>query len=181
MISNFFRKIHKFWFLKVKKDRIGYSKKIGVRIGEKCQILDDPDRVFGSEPWLISIGDHVDITGGVRIFTHEGGIWTLRGTNSDLNDYDCFCPVRIGNNVLIGTNSLIMCGTKIGDNVIVAAGSIVTKDIPSNVVVGGNPAKIICDFDAFELKFKEKEIFKTKKMSQNQKKEYLRKSHPEWF
>jgi acetyltransferase-like isoleucine patch superfamily enzyme len=49
----------------------------------------------------------------------------------------------IGKNCIIGTRAIIMPGVKIGDSSIVAAGSIVTKDVPANCVVAGNPAKII--------------------------------------
>lgn len=52
-------------------------------------------------------------------------------------------PVTIGDNVWIGGNSVICPGVKIGNNVVVAAGAVVTKDVPDNVVVGGNPARII--------------------------------------
>lgn len=52
-------------------------------------------------------------------------------------------PIIIGNNVWIGMNSIIMRGVSIGDNTIIGAGSIVTKDIPSNVIAAGNPCKII--------------------------------------
>ncbi|WLD93756.1 sugar O-acetyltransferase [Alkalihalobacillus sp. AL-G] len=51
--------------------------------------------------------------------------------------------VTIGNNVWIGGKAVINPGVKIGDNVVIAAGAVVTKDIPANVVVGGNPAKVI--------------------------------------
>lgn len=52
--------------------------------------------------------------------------------------------MTIGNNVYIGNNTLVMSGVTIGDNVLVAAGSVVTKSVPNDVVVGGNPARIIC-------------------------------------
>lgn len=51
--------------------------------------------------------------------------------------------VFIGNNCLIGKGSIILPGVTIGDNVVVGAGSVVTKDVPNNVIVAGNPAKII--------------------------------------
>lgn len=51
--------------------------------------------------------------------------------------------IIIGNNVWIGMKSIIIKGVKVGDGAIIAAGSVVTKDVPSNAIVGGNPAKII--------------------------------------
>lgn len=56
-------------------------------------------------------------------------------------------PVTIGNDVWIGGNAIILPGVTIGNNVIVAAGAIVTKDIPDNCVVGGNPARKIRDLE----------------------------------
>ena len=64
--------------------------------------------------------------------------------------------ITIGNNVLIGSNSMIMYDVTIGDNVIIAAGSCVTKDVPANSIVGGVPAKVIGSFDDYEKKFMEK-------------------------
>ena len=52
-------------------------------------------------------------------------------------------PVKIGNNVWIGRRTMFMAGSGCGDNVIIAAGSVVTKVFPSNIVIGGAPAKII--------------------------------------
>jgi maltose O-acetyltransferase len=52
-------------------------------------------------------------------------------------------PINIGNDVWIGGTCVILPGITIGDNSIVAAGSVVTKDVPSNVIVAGNPAKIL--------------------------------------
>lgn len=64
-------------------------------------------------------------------------------------DFDVFGKVKIGNWVYIGSNSLIMPGVTISDNVLVAAGSVVTKSIPPNVIVAGNPAKIIGNIDTY--------------------------------
>jgi acetyltransferase-like isoleucine patch superfamily enzyme len=52
-------------------------------------------------------------------------------------------PIIIGNNVWIGSNSTILPGVVIGDNSIIGAGSVVTKNVPSNVIVAGVPAKVI--------------------------------------
>ena len=52
-------------------------------------------------------------------------------------------PIEVGNNVWIGGNVVVLPGVKIGDNSVIGAGSIVTKDIPANVVAVGNPCKVI--------------------------------------
>ena len=52
-------------------------------------------------------------------------------------------PIRIGNGVWVGANSVILPGVTIGDNAVIGAGSIVTKDIPANVVAVGNPCKVM--------------------------------------
>ncbi|WP_342566617.1 sugar O-acetyltransferase [Psychrobacillus sp. FSL K6-4046] len=56
-------------------------------------------------------------------------------------------PVTIGNNVWIGGHAVINPGVNIGDNAIIAAGAVVVKDVPANVVVGGNPAKVIKEIE----------------------------------
>ncbi|MFR8086548.1 MAG: DapH/DapD/GlmU-related protein, partial [Leuconostoc gelidum] len=57
-------------------------------------------------------------------------------------------PVRIGNNVLVGANAVVIEGVQVGDGAVVAAGAIVTKDVPSNTVVAGVPAKVIKKIDS---------------------------------
>lgn len=102
------------------------------------------------------------------MFTHGGG-----GGVRYIDPYfDFFGKVEIGDFVYLGTNSLIMPGVTIGSHVIVAAGSVVTKSIPSNVVVGGNPAKIICAIDEFYEKNKKYNL-STKGLSYSEKRKIL--------
>ncbi|NEU59384.1 sugar O-acetyltransferase [Paenibacillus sp. ALJ109b] len=56
-------------------------------------------------------------------------------------------PVNIGNNVWIGGRAVINPGITIGDNVVIASGAVVTKDVPDNMIVGGNPARIIREIE----------------------------------
>ena len=86
--------------------------------------------------------------------------------------FDVFGKIEIGNNVYIGNNAMIMPGVMCGNNVIIAAGSVVTKSIPNNVVVGGNPAKILCTFDDYYMK-NLKYNTKTKSLNYNEKKNKL--------
>lgn len=63
--------------------------------------------------------------------------------------FDCFGKVVIGDYVYIGTGAFVMPGVTVGNNVLIAAGSVVTKSIPDNCVVAGNPAKFICTLDEY--------------------------------
>lgn len=155
------------------------AKKIGVKCGSACRILDDPTKVFGSEPYLISLGDHVEITNGTRIITHDGGMWVHRKYH-EYKNVDYFRPVKIGNNVFIGVNSIILPGVTIGDNVVIGAGSVVTRDIPSNTVAAGIPARSIKSLEEYLVKAKEFGVA-TNGMSANEKEIKIRQWHPEWF
>lgn len=104
-----------------------------------------PYAIDGNWPWLISIGDDVTISTDVKILAHDAST-NMVGARTKIG------IVSIGNNVFIGAGSTILCNVRIGDNVIIGAGSLVTKDIPSNSVVAGNPSKIICTFDEYKEK-----------------------------
>lgn len=181
MIKVIWKKIVKCWYMKVLRDRVGYARYLGVRIGEKCQILADPEFAFGTEPWLITIGDHVDITAGVHFLNHEGGIWCARGIDPKYNEYDLFSPITVGNNVMIGIGAVIMPGVHIGNNVIIAGQCVVTKDVPNDAVIAGVPGKQISTVSNFMEKLTSADVVKTKAMSQDEKRKYLQKTHPEWF
>jgi len=64
--------------------------------------------VFGSEPYLVRLGDHVSITAGVKFISHDGGVWVFRDRFPEL---DVFGPITVGSNVFIGINALIMPGS----------------------------------------------------------------------
>lgn len=131
-------------YLRATKTGVEYARYKGVKIGDNCRIY---TRSFGSEPWMISIGNKVTITSGVILLTHDGSTWLM---NDEKGRRYLYRRLEIGNNVFIGVNSIIMPGVKIEDNVIIAAGSIVTKSVPSGVIIAGNPAKIIGDYTAYQ-------------------------------
>lgn len=114
-----------------------YAKYIGVNIGVDNFISDK--KCWSSEPYLIMIGNHCQITSGVRLFTHGGG----NVARDKYPDFDVFGKIVIGDWVYIGSGSLIMPGVTIGDNVLVAAGSVVTRSVPLRTIVAGNPARVI--------------------------------------
>lgn len=134
-------------------DPIGTARRLGVKIGKDCRLLSNPVAVFGSEPYLVSIGDHVTITNGVRFITHDGGVWVFRQEDPDV---DVYGRIKVGNNVFIGINAIILPGVTIGDNCVVGAGAVVTRDVPSGTVVGGVPARHICTLDEYRAKVQAK-------------------------
>lgn len=170
-----------FYYMKIKRDAVGYARALGAKIGENCNFIEDPKNFLNSEPWLISIGNHVRITYGVRLLTHEGALWTLRGLDDEYKNLSTYKPVYIGDNTMIGMYSIVMPGIRIGKNCIIGAHSVVTKDIPDGTVVVGIPAKKISDIDEFKKKTNSREVFNILNMDQNNKKEYLKEMHPEWF
>lgn len=139
--------------------------KAGVKMGTENMIS---SRFWSSEPYLITIGSHCQITAGVHIQTH-GGANVLRDV---IPDFDVFGKVTIGDWVYLGNNAQVMPGVTIGDHVLVAAGSIVTKSVPANVVIGGNPARIICSLEDYKQKNLQYNVG-TKGMSLEMKKQYL--------
>lgn len=123
-----------------------YEKYLGIKFGKDVRILHFPR--WGSEPFLIEIGDSVTITRGVSFVNHDGGVALFRKEHPNLNYYG---RIKIGNNVFIGINSIILPGVTVGDNVVVGAGSIVNKDVPANSVVAGVPAKVIKNIDEYKV------------------------------
>jgi len=93
----------------------------------------------------VTIGDNVMIGGGVQIFdtNFHSTDPVVRTSGQETRDDVKKSPVHIGNNVFIGTNSIICKGVTIGDNAIIAAGSVVVKSVPIGEVWGGNPASKI--------------------------------------
>ena len=115
-----------------------YLKNKGARIGERVFVYSPMHvGIDMTRPWLIDIGNDVQITRGVTILTHGYDWSVIKGVYGEV--LGSSGKVTIGNNVFIGMNSLILKGVKIGNNVIIGAGSIVTRDIPDNCVAVGTP------------------------------------------
>lgn len=146
-----------------------YARKKGVKIGSGCEIYRNV--FWGSEPYLIKVGNNVRITEGVKFITHDGGVWVLREKN-DLPNADIFGMIEVGNNVHIGMNSIIMPGVKIGNNVVIGCGAVVTHDIPNDSVAAGVPARVIKTIDEYLEKAKLNCDY-TKGYTYKEKKNYL--------
>jgi len=141
-------------FIVWRGNKVDYLRHLGVRIGRGCDILTSIKN-FGTEPWLIELGDRVTVTSGVVFLTHDGANRVFRDQLSNSSIWgNLFGRIQIMDNCFIGVNAIIMPGVKIGPNCIVGAGSVVLKDVPPNSVVAGVPAKIISTLDDYIERYK---------------------------
>lgn len=111
-----------------RKNPVKWARRLGVKVGDKTMISQDVS--FSSEPYLITIGNHVQVTHSVSFYTHGGGQVARRF----YPDFDCFGKIFVGDWVYIGSNSLIMPGVTLGEGTLVAAGSVVTKSTPPTLL-----------------------------------------------
>ncbi len=140
-----------------------------IRIGKCATVIGEPDNrvkigVWGREPHTgrIEIGDYVMISPGTRISASDEilighSVMMANGvhiTDCDWHDiYDRSArspevrPVHIADNVWLGDHATVLKGVSIGENSIVAANAVVSKDVPANVVVAGNPARVVKELD----------------------------------
>ncbi|WP_327018708.1 acyltransferase [Croceibacter atlanticus] len=159
-----------FDFYKKHKNPIKFYRNLGVQIGQNCRLVGSVN--FGSEPYLIKIGDHVSITSSSFI-THDGAVWIFRKDNPNI---DLIKPITLGNNIFIGSDCTILPGVNIGDNVIVGANSLVNKSLESGYVYAGVPVKKIKSIDDYWLGIK-KEINSTKNFSFEEKKSFYKEKY----
>lgn len=155
-----------YFILSTIKDEVFALKKVfNLKIGKNCRLKNNN---YGSEPFLISIGDYVSAI-NVDFITHDGGVWLWR---KEMPDIDLIKPIKIESNIFIGHKAIILPGTHIESNVIIGAGSVVKGRIISNKVYAGVPAKPICTIQ--EYLDKNKENFTTTKLrSYKEKKDFL--------
>lgn len=133
----------------LKKDLIKKSRRKGVTIGNDCKLISYPR--WGSEPWLIQIGDHVEISSAVTFLTHDGATWCFRNQER-YKDVIRYGKIIIEDNCFIGANVTILPGVTIGANTIVGACSVVTKNLKPNSVYAGVPARYICSLEEYAEK-----------------------------
>lgn len=128
---------------------VALAKRKGVKVGTGCRLY---IRNWGTEPFLIELGDSVTVTSGVKFITHDGS--TCLVFDDFDKRYQYYNRIKVGNNVFIGVNSIILPGVEIGSNVVVGAGSVVTKSIPSDSVAVGVPAKVVGTFEKYSEKIR---------------------------
>ncbi|MEI6749766.1 MAG: acyltransferase [Bacteroidales bacterium] len=151
------------------EQRIKYLRRQGVKIGQNCTIN---SLCFSTEPYLIEIGNHVAIANGTSFITHDGSVRCFH----DEFEGGIYGKIKIGSNVVIGMNCIILYNTTIGDNCIIGAGSIVRGQFPDNSVIVGNPAKVVLNTNIQKILYRNNSgLLKTNNISASEKDKLVKK------
>lgn len=156
------------------KPEVQNAIKEGMKVGKNCQFI-SPGPNFGSEPYLITIGDNTTVSFDVAFVTHDAGTRVLRNLaepGSKEKETVIYGEIKVGKNCFIGCRSTILPGVTIGDNSIIGAGSVVNRDIPENSVAAGVPCKVICTLDEYKEKHKDDFLYMVS-LPADKKKKYL--------
>ena len=132
---------------------VSYARKVGVNLKGRLSVFGNV--AWGTEPWLITLGDNVYITDGVKFITHDGGTLIFR---KDVPDLEITKPIAVGNDVYFGNNVIVLPGVTIGNNVVIGAGAVVAKNIPDNSLAVGVPARVIKTADEYLEKLKRESL-----------------------
>lgn len=134
--------------------RAAYMKKHGIfhSMGDRVMITSRKIPLYSK---LISIGNNVWMASGVEFIAHDVTHYMLNGMKDGHKYTEKIGCIEIGDNVFIGADAKILYDVKVGNNVIIAAGALVNKDVTSNSVVGGVPARVISSFENYLSKRKE--------------------------
>lgn len=156
--------LHEYYFMgKVSSAKI--ARRLGVKVGDDCRLI---NVTFSSEPYLVTIGNHVSAT-EVHFETHDGGVWIFRDKHPT---WDVIKKITVGNNVFLGKGTMVLPGSIIGDNVVVGAGAVVSGVLVSGFVYAGIPARKIKSIDSYYEKLSN-EYIETKHMNAEEKKNHI--------
>lgn len=142
-------------------------------LGKNVQIIGGAN--FGSEPYLITIGDDTTVSFDCAFVTHDAATRVIRHLPDHDKETVIYGPINIGKNCFIGCRSVILPNVTIGDNCIIGAGSVVNQSIPSNTVAAGVPCKPICTLEAYINKHKDDFMYIVSKPFEEKKKILLDK------
>ena len=142
-------------------------------LGKNVQIIGGAN--FGSEPYLITIGDDTTVSFDCAFVTHDAATRVIRHLPDHDKETVIYGPINIGKNCFIGCRSVILPNVTIGDNCIIGAGSVVNQSIPSNTVAAGVPCKPICTLEAYINKHKDDFMYIVSKPFEEKKEILLNK------
>ena len=139
-----FLTVFRMLFPRSMKGNIKHWRKKGISIGKNCYIFSELP--VGRDCFLLSIGDRVLISNHVTFLQHDASMCVA--THSEFTDV--LGKTTIGDDCFIGFGSIIMPGVSLANGTIVGAGSVVTKSVnKSDMIIAGNPARIICSKEDF--------------------------------
>ena len=124
-----------------------FSREAKIIIGSDCGLNGTS---IISRSTVVQVGSETIIAPNVTIMDSDFHIPWPPEKRMNYDGYERDAPVLIGKRVWIGANSIILKGVTIGDNSVIGAGSVVVKDIPSNVLAAGNPAKVLKQYNLDE-------------------------------
>jgi len=114
----------------------GYNTQIGdhVFVNHLCVILDNNE---------VHVGDHVMIGPAVQIYTAAHDLQAA----TRIQGWEVAKPIVVEDNVWIGGGAILLPGVRVGRNAVVGAGAVVSRSVPANTVVAGNPARVIREIE----------------------------------
>lgn len=173
-------KIHQLYTFWHGKAYIEICKTKGMKVGNDVIFVEAPD--FGSEPFLIEIGNRTKITAGCRFINHDGAMYTIRSMEKFV-DARNFGRIKLGENCFVGNNCTFLPGSQMGNNCILGAGSVLNSSMPDNSVYAGVPAKFICTIEEYGNKALENNVHYPRELEENRAalEKYIRENLPHTY
>lgn len=152
----------------------------GLKLGKNVVIRNHVS--FGSEPFLVEIGDETRIGEGATFVTHSGFTVNLRKLEG-YEEVRNFGHIKVGRNCAIGNGSVILQNVEIGDNCVLGANSVLSDSMPSHTVYSGNPAKYVCEIEDYGDVLKKTTINYPLELEKDKKKlnQWLKENLPKKF
>lgn len=166
LLYRFILKIHTTWDAFIQKIYLKICLAKGLKVGKNVRFVEVPE--FGTEPFLIEIGDETTFSNNVRFVNHDGGQNALHFFEK-YKDVRTFGRIKIGKQCLIGADTILMPGIEIQDNCILGAGSILTTSMPAGTVYAGVPAKFICTIEEYGDKLLQNNVMYPRHLEENRK------------